>query len=151
MRRPCMSVKATTTVSISPLSTECARCSFVSTSRSFRFAAALGACDEPREEVARPGQVCSQLLGVALHRNDEAVVRLNGLDRPVLSSRRLMKARRELANRLVVQAVDSDLVLARGLPQLRGRVHLDGVGEVVAAETPHVVVLEVLDRKSTRL
>src|ERR1700694_1761797 len=123
MRRPCMSVKATTTVSISPLSTECARCSLVSTSRSFRCVAALGAGDEPRKEVARPWQVGRQLLGVTLHRNDEAVVRLNGLDPPVLSSRPLVNARGELADRLVVQAVDPDLVLARRPTELRGRVH----------------------------
>src|SRR5579864_8089593 len=102
MRRPCMSVNATTTVSISPPATDCARCSFVSNQSVqsisclrpkgrglpvLRIVAAgfSSSGDKPLEEFARPGQVGGELLRVALHRDDQAIVRLDALDGAVLA------------------------------------------------------------------
>src|SRR5437588_547887 len=114
-----MSVNATTTVSISLLATWCARCSLVNTSLAMCFVAAARPGHEALEQPARPGQVGSQLLRVALHRNDKPVVRLHALDGAVLALGGLVQARSQAADRLVVEAVDPDPVLARRVAQLR--------------------------------
>src|SRR2546423_2036468 len=150
IRRPCMSVKATTTVSTSPRSTSEASASWVSGAFRVRGSVSMpsllaaSANDEPLEKVARPGQVGGQLFGVALDRHDQAVVRLDALDRSVLTGRRLVQARSQLLDSLVVEAVDPDLVLARGLAELRRRLDLDRVSQVVAPVLADVVRFEVL-------
>src|SRR2546430_1665033 len=144
-----MSVKATTTVSTSLFSTCLARCSLVSTEALAPWCVPTsGAGDEALEQLARPGQVGGELLGMALHRNDKAVIRLHALDRAVLALRRLVQAGGETADGLVVEAVDPDLVLAGGVAQLGRRVDLDGVGEVAPPMVTDVVILEVLDERS---
>src|SRR5690348_11661637 len=151
MRRPCMSVNATTTVSISPAATWCARCSLVSKGLAPCLFAPARPGDEALEKRPRPGQVRGQLLRVTLHRNDKPVVGLHAFDRPVLPLRRLVQARREAADRLVVEAVDADLVLAGGMAQLRAGIDdLDGVREVAAPEAADVVVLQVLDERAAQ-
>src|SRR2546430_7932153 len=94
--------------------------------------AASSAGHEALEEPLGPGQVGRQLLRMTLHRNDKPVVRLHAFDRTVLTLGGLMQARGEAADRLVVQAVDADLVLACGLAKLGRRVDLDGVRQVAA-------------------
>src|ERR1051326_3587413 len=155
MSRPCMSVKATTTVSTSPRSTWLASASWVSGALLVRGSVSMsrllarpGAGDETLEQPACPWQVGGQLLGMALDGDDQAVVRLHALDCPVLAGGRLVQPCRQLLDGLVVKAVDPDLVLAGGLAELRGRLNLDGVGEVVAAVLAHVVVIQVLDQRA---
>src|ERR1051326_940903 len=155
MSRPCMSVKATTTVSTSPRSTWLASASWVSGAFLVRGSVSMsrllarpGAGDETLEQAARPWQVGGQLLGMALDGDDQAVVRLHAFDRPVLAGGRLVQPCRQLLDGLVVEAVDPDLVLAGGLPELRARFDLDGVREVVPAVLTHVVVLQVLDQRA---
>src|SRR5437588_4272230 len=109
---------------------------------------AASANDEPLEKVARPGQVGGQLFRVALDRHDQAVVRLGALDRSVLTGRRLVQARSQLPDSLVVEAVDPDLVLARGPAQLRRRLDLDRVSQVVAAMVADVMCFEVLHQRA---
>src|SRR5450759_2280064 len=142
-----MSVKATTTVSISLPATFSARDSFVSTALALPAAAARPG-DEALEEVARPGQVGGELLRVTLHGDDETVVGLDTLDCPVLAAGGLLQAVRQPLDRLVVEAVDADLVLARRLAKLRRRVDLDGVGQVAAAERANFVTLQVLNQRA---
>src|SRR5476649_2904114 len=101
MSRPCMSVKATTTVSMSPFLTAAPSCSLVSTSTS-----RAGARHEALEQLRSPWQISGQLLGVALDGDDQAVVRLETFDRAVVSCGRLPQARRHRSDRLVVKAVD---------------------------------------------
>src|SRR5579859_550001 len=154
IRRPCMSVKATTTVSTSPRSTSEASASCVSGALRVRgsvsMASILGpsAGDKPFEQLACPWQVGGELFRVALDGDDQAIIRLDALDRSVLAGRRLVQAGSQLLDRLVVEAVDPDLVLARGLAQLGCRLDLDRVGQVVAAVGPNVVVLEVLHERA---
>src|SRR4029077_5140213 len=130
MSLPCMSVKATMTVSISPFLTSAASCSLVSKpSPRGLFIAAAGSGDEALEKVARPGQVGGELFGVALDGDDQAVVRLHPLHRAVLGRSCLLEPVGQALDRLMVQAVDADLVLARSPAQLRVRVDIDGVGQ----------------------
>src|SRR5690348_4274522 len=148
-----MSVKATTTVSMSPLSTWWARCSLVSKSaaRSAPGAASpAGARAKPFEQLARPGQVGGQLLGVALHGNDKPVVRLDAFHRSVVTPGRLVQARREAGDRLVVEAVHPDVVLACGVAELGAWIDLDRVREVAAAVVADVVVIEMLDQRAAQ-
>src|SRR5450759_3814405 len=105
-----MSVKATTTVSISPPATFSARDSFVSTALALPAAAAR-AGQEALEEGDRPGQVGGELLRVTLHGDDETVVGFDPLDCPVLAAGGLLQAVRKSLDRLVVEAVDADLSL----------------------------------------
>jgi hypothetical protein len=138
------------TVSTSPSETWWARCSFVSTwLAACRFAAA-GPGHEAVEEPARPRQVGRQLLGVTLHRNDKPVVGLHAFDGVVLALRRLVQPRRQALDRLVVEAVDADLVLAGRVAELRRGVDLNGVSQVLAAVTAHVVVVEVLHQRTAQ-
>ena len=81
--------------------------------------AAASPGDESLEESSRPWQVGGQLLGVALHRNDKAVVGLDSLDRSVVASGCLQEAWCEGLHRLVMEAVDADPVLAGGASKLR--------------------------------
>src|SRR5712692_11021400 len=149
MSRPCMSVKATTTVSISPFLTEAVSSSFVSKpSPCGLFVAASRPCDEALEQMARPGQVGGELLGMALHGNDKAVAGLDAFDGPVLAVGGLLQPFSQVLDRLVVQAVDPNLVLAGGSPQLRGRIDLDGVRQVAAPERPHLVTLQMLNQRT---
>src|SRR4029077_4654754 len=112
MSLPCMSVKATMTVSISPFLTSAASCSWVSKpSPRGLFVAAAGSGDEALEEVARPGQVGGELFGVALDGDDQTIVRLHPLDRAVLAGGGLLEPVRQVLDGLMVQAVDADLVL----------------------------------------
>src|SRR5260370_29502439 len=86
MSLPCMSVKATMTVSISPFLTSAASCSWVSKpSPCGLFIVAAGSRDEALEQMARPGQVGAQLLWVTLHSNDKAVVGLDAFHCPFLA------------------------------------------------------------------
>src|ERR1700682_3888496 len=117
-----MSVKATITVSISPLETECASCSFVN---NLFLAPVARQSDESLEEFARPGKVRGELLRMALHRDDQPILRLDALDCAVLSTGGLMQTRRKPANRLMVKAVHANLVLARGAAQLGRGADLD--------------------------
>src|ERR1700681_2544241 len=103
IKRPCMSVKATTTVSISPFLTAAPSCSFVSTSTP-----CAGACHEALEKPRGPGKISGQLFGVALDGDDQAVVRLEPFDRAVVTRCGLPQPRRHRSNRLVVKAVDLD-------------------------------------------
>src|SRR5256885_11599835 len=150
MRRPCMSVKATTTVSTSPLATRWARSSFVTKGSAACLGPAASPGDEALEEPARPRQVGRQLLRVTLHRNDKPVIGLHAFDRAVLALRCLVQSGRQAADRLVVEAVDAHLVLAGGLAQLGRRVDLDGVGQVAAAEAANIVVVEVLHKRPSK-
>src|SRR5882762_7994770 len=108
MSRPCMSVNATTTVSISPFLTAAPNCSLVSNS-SLLVVAVAGPGDESFEEFGCPRQVASELLWVALDGDDQAVVRLQTFDGAIISGRRLPQPRRQLCYCLVVKAVDLDL------------------------------------------
>src|SRR5712692_8787311 len=149
MSRPCMSVNATTTVSISPAETFLASWSLVSNSaRALSLLATASPGDKTLEELARPWQVGRQLLGMALHGDDQTVVGLDRFHGAVVASRRLLQARRQRSNRLVVKAVDPDLVLACRLSQLGRGVDLDAVGEVAAPEGPHIMVLQVLHERA---
>src|SRR5437879_11711852 len=97
-----MSVKATTTVSNSPVLTPAASWSLVSNGSLTGLAvAAASPGHESLEESSRPWQGGGQLLGVALHRNDKAVVGLDSLDRPVFASGCLQVARYLGLHRLV--------------------------------------------------
>src|SRR5438270_13940742 len=126
-------------------------CSFVNTLLAPGFAPAAGSGDKALEQPSGPGQVCRQLLGVALHRNDKPVVGLHAFDRAVLSLRGLVQPWGEAADSLVVEAVDADLVLAGGMAELRAWIDdLDGVRTVTAAEASNIVVLEVLHQRSTQ-
>src|SRR6266852_5224975 len=131
--RPCISVKATMTVSISPFLTSAASCSLVSkASPCGLFIAAAGPRDESLEQMARPGQVGGELFRVTLHRNDEAVVGLDAFDGAVVARGGLLQPFSQVLDSLVVQAVDPALVLAGRPPQLRRRIYLDRVREVAA-------------------
>src|SRR6266849_1181604 len=94
-----MSVNATMTVSILP---------------------ALTSRDEALEQRTRPWQVGGELLGMALHSNDKAVVRLDAFHGPVLAVGGLLQPLGQVLDRLMMQAVDADLVLA-GRPTQLGR------------------------------
>src|SRR5260370_37686640 len=86
MSRPCMSVKATMTVSISPFLTEEVSSSLVSKPSPCRLlVTAARPRDEALEQMARPGHVRSELFGMALHGDDETVVRLHAFYRAVLA------------------------------------------------------------------
>src|SRR3989441_6024653 len=154
IRRPCMSVKATTTVSTSPRSTSEASASCVSGALRVRGSVSTpsflsaSAGDEPLEKMACPWQVGGELFRMALDRHDQAVVRLDALDRSVLTRRGLMQARGQLLDGLVVKAVDPDLVLTRGLAELGGRFDLDRVGQMVAAVRADVVGFQVLHERA---
>src|SRR5487761_111149 len=86
MRRPCMSVKATTTVSISPFLTAAPSCSLVSNSSTPGVTvAAASASHKALEQPRRPRKLTRQLLRVALDGDDQAVFRLDALDSSVIS------------------------------------------------------------------
>src|SRR6185312_10943345 len=114
--RPCMSVKATTTVSIAPVSISCASSSLVSGALAVLGFGSVSTSlpplsrpgDEALEKLRRPRQVDSELLRVALDGDDEPVVRFQPLDRPVLAAGALVEPRRDGLDRLVVEAVDLD-------------------------------------------
>src|SRR5882762_7229871 len=89
---------------------------------------------ESLEELARPGKVGGQLFRVALHGDDETVRRLDALDGAVVASSRLPQSRRQLADRLVMQAVDTKLLQTGRASELRLWIDLDRVSEMVAAE-----------------
>src|SRR5260370_7732030 len=133
MSLPCMSVKGTMTVSISPFLTSAASCSWASKpSPCGLVIVAAGSRDEALEQMARPGQVGGELLWVTLHSNDKAVVGLDAFHGPVLAGGGLLEPLSQVLDRLVVQAVDPDLVLAGRPPQLRRRIHLDRVPDVAS-------------------
>src|SRR5258708_1511303 len=86
MSRPCMSVKATMTVSMSPFLTAAVSSSLVSKPSPCGLSIAVaGPRDETLEQMTRPGHVRSELFGVALHGDDQAIVRLHPFDRAVLA------------------------------------------------------------------
>src|SRR6266849_3417360 len=128
IRRPCMSVKATTTVSTSPRSAWCASSSWlrialrvrgsvsISSPPGFPMAVA-GSGHEAFEQRARPRQVGRELFGVTLDRDNQAVVRLHRFHGAIFAARGLLKTRCQLLDRLMVKAVDPDLVLARRAPE----------------------------------
>src|SRR5438132_3740826 len=146
-----MSVKATTTVSNSPLFTPAASWSLVSNGSLTGLAvAAASSGHESLEESSRPRQVGGQLLGVALHSNDKAVVGLDSLDCAVVASGCLQEAWCKGLHRLVMEAVHADPVLARGASKLRRRIDLDGVREVAAADRAGVVVIEMLHERAAQ-
>ena len=64
---------------------------------------------------------------MALNGNYEAVVGLDAFHRAIFAARGLLQSLAELLDRLVVKAVDADLMLACRLTQLRRRVDLDRV------------------------
>src|SRR5260370_3265153 len=106
-----MSVKATMTVSILPALTSAASCSFVSkTSLRGLSAPAPSPRHEAFEQRARPWQVGGELLRMALHRNDKAVVRLDAFDGPVLPVGGLLHPFAKVLDRLLRHAVDPDLL-----------------------------------------
>src|SRR5712692_4994672 len=159
MRRPCMSVKATTTVSTSPRSTWSASSSWVRIAFRVRGSvsmssppgfpmpvASLG--NEALKQGAGPWQVGRQLLGVALDGNDQSVVRLHGLHGAIFAVRGLLQARGKLLDRLMMKTVNPYLVLAGGAAELRGGVDLDGVSQMAAPQRAHVVVLEMLHQRT---
>jgi len=126
-----MSVKATTTVSTSPRSTCEASASRVNGALFVRGSVntlLARSRDEAREQVSCPRQVARQLFGVALHGDDQAVIGLDALDGAVLAMSRLMQTVSELLHRLVMEAVDPNLVLACG-------VHYDIGNEVAVAKS----------------
>src|SRR6266566_8102842 len=86
---------------------------------------------------------------MALDRDDETVGGLHGFDRAVVAASRLNKAWGKRSNRLVMEAVDSDLVLAGSAAQLGAGIDLDGVRQVAAAVPPDLVAFEVLQEGST--
>src|SRR5713101_7494708 len=149
IRRPCMSVNATMTVSILPASTSAASCSFVSkTSLLGLSAPAPSPRHEAFEQRARPWQVGGELLWMALHRNDKAVVRLDAFHGPVLAVGGLLQPFGQVLDRLVMQAVDPDLVLAGRPTQLGRWVDLNRVREVAAHEGAHLVTFQMLDQRA---
>src|SRR5712692_4904485 len=149
MSRPCMSVKATMTVSISPFLTSAASCSLVSIGSLRDLATAASPRDEALEELAGPGQVGGQLFGVALHRNDKAVVGLDAFNGAVVAVGGLLEPVGQLLDSLMVKAVDPDLVLAGRPPQLRRRIHLDRVRQVAAPQRAHLVTLQMLNQRAS--
>src|SRR6185437_9118978 len=66
----------------------------------------------------------------------------------VLPVRGAAQARRKLLDRLVVEGIDANPVLARGTAELGCRVDLDCVREMAAAVVADVVVVEVLDERT---
>ena len=74
--------------------------------------------DEAFEEPLRPGKIGGQLFGVALDRDNQSVGGFHSLDRALVIAGRLRQPRRELVDRLVVKAVDADLVFTRGAAKL---------------------------------
>src|SRR5260221_2756207 len=149
MRRPCMSVKATMTVSILPALTSAASCSLVSkTSRLCLSVAAPSPRHEAFEQRARPWQVGGELFGMALHRNDKAVAGLDAFHGPVLAMRGLLQPLRQVLDGLVMQAVDPDLVFAGRSAQLGRWLDLDRVGQVAAPERAHLVALQMLHQRA---
>src|SRR5216683_2258658 len=150
MSRPCMSVKATITVSMSPFLTEAVSSSLVSKPSPWGF---LVAAPSPRnkalEERPRPGQVGGELLRMTLHSNDKPVVRLDAFDCAVLAGCGLLEPVSQVLDRLVVQAVDPDLVLTGRPSQLRRRIYLDRVREVTSPERAHLVALQMLNQRAS--
>src|SRR5260370_36667670 len=135
MSRPCMSVKATITVSMSPFLTAAVSSSLVSKpSPCGFFVAAAGSGDEALEEMARPGQVGGEVLRMTLHSNDKPVVRLHAFDCDVLAGCGLLEPVSQVLDRLMVQAVDPDLELTGCPPRLRRRTYLDRGREVSAPQ-----------------
>src|SRR5439155_348021 len=112
IRRPCMSVKATTTVSTSPRSTSEASASCVSGALRVRGSVSTPsflsarAGDEPLGKVARPRQGGGELFRVALDRHDQAVVRLDALDSSVLTLLLSVERRVDVPAARQEQAVD---------------------------------------------
>src|SRR5260370_6000475 len=105
-----MSVKATMTVSIFPALTSAASCSFVSkTSLRGLSAPAPIPRHEAFEQRARPWQVGGELLRMGLHRNDQAVVRLDAVHGPVLPVRGLLQPFGPDLDRPMLHAVGADL------------------------------------------
>src|SRR5260370_9145546 len=149
MSRPCMSVKATITVSRSPFLTAAVSSSLVSKPSPCGF---LVAATSPRnkalEKRPRPGQVGGEVLWRALDSNDKPVVRLDAFDCAVLAGCGLLEPVSQVLDRLVVQAVDPNLVLAGRPSQLRRRIYLDRVREVTAPERAHLVALQVLTQRA---
>src|SRR5450759_3451187 len=158
MRRPCMSVNATTTVSISWSATDFASFSLVSNQLvprlrwcakcSILLTVAPRPGDKALEELARPGQVGGELLRVALHRDDETVIGLDAFNGPVLAARRLLQPLCKPLDRLVVEAVDADLVLAGRPAQLGCWIDLDGVRQVAPPQRADLVTLQVLHQRA---
>src|SRR5260370_13628728 len=149
MSRPCMSVKATMTVSMSPFLTAAVSSSLVSKPSPCGFlVAGASPRDKALEERPRARQVGGELLRMTLHSNDKPVVRLDAFDCAVLAGCGLLEPVSQVLDRLVVQAVDPDLVLAGRLPQLRRRIYLDRVREVAAPERAHLVTLQILNQRA---
>src|SRR5260370_24483331 len=93
MSLPCMSVKATMTVSILRSLTSAASCSLVSKISPRGLAvAASSPSHEALEEHPRPPQVRGQLLRVTLHRHDQAVVGLDPFHSAGVALRPLQQA-----------------------------------------------------------
>src|SRR5260370_1546627 len=133
MSRPCMSVKATMTVSMSPFLTEAVSSSLVSTPSPCRlFFAAARPRDEALEQMTRPGHIRSELFGMALHGDDETVVRLHPFDCAVLAGGGLLDPVSQVLDGLVVEAVDPGLVLTRRTTQLTRWIDVDPVRQVAA-------------------
>src|SRR5450631_551951 len=156
MRRPCMSVKAVTTVSISPLSTATARSSRVITAApsprllgwgrggSRRLPAPF---HEPCEECPRPRLVGDQLLRMRLHRHDHPVRRLDCLDDAIGARGGGPQAWCQNVNCLVVDAVDHQDRWGNP-PELRVRVDGDAMGKTPARMALPVVALDVLEQRA---
>src|SRR5260370_2533117 len=86
---------------------------------------------------------------MALDRDDQPVVRFNTLHSSVLAAGGLLQAGAKPLDRLVMEAVDPDLVLAGRSAKLGCRVDVDGVSEVTATERADLVALQVLHQRST--
>src|SRR3989442_1692022 len=99
--------------------------------------------------MTRPGHVRSELFGVTLHGDDQAIVRLHPFDRAVLAGGGLLEPVRQVLDRLMVQAVDPDLVLTGRPAQLGRRIYVDRVREVAAAQRAHLVTLEMLNQRAS--
>src|SRR5260370_12137166 len=96
--------------------------------------AATSPGDESLEQLPRPRQVGGELFGMALDRDDQPVVRFNTLHSSVLAAGGLLQAGAKPLDRLVMEAVDPDLVLAGRSAKLGCRVDVDGGSEATA---PH--------------
>src|SRR5258708_36242672 len=95
--------------------------------------------DEAAEQVARPAGL-RQLLGVALHRDDPVVGALQAFDDPVGAPRRHPKAPTDLPGRLVMEAVDAEMLGSHCLRKPGVAIYVDVVSEKIATERPRLPV-----------